>query len=348
MELGNKLKALRLKAGVTQNMMAKELGVSSQSVSKWENNVCAPDISMLPKISIYFGVTIDELFDLTVDQKLHRIENMLDFEMVLSDEDFHQTIDFLEEQLETYKGTPGRIYTFLAYVYHHRMASDSVKVSEYARKAMRLHPYIKQDQWLLHKAEGAAICDWNARNHNKTILFYKELVEAHPEIGRNYLYLMDNLLADHRTEEAGNYLDIYRTLEDRMEMQIFVYEARIALAEYKPEAAAQKLREMERQFPENADALFEIAGFHADACEYDEAIRYYEKVYELWERPRQIDPLEGEALIYEIQGKYEEALLCRDRILQNLAEEWGVTEGAPVTNILNEKQRIMDLMKNQG
>lgn len=65
MNIGNKIKALRLKASATQEMLAEALGVSSQSVSKWENNVCAPDISLLPEISEFFGVTIDELFDLS-------------------------------------------------------------------------------------------------------------------------------------------------------------------------------------------------------------------------------------------------------------------------------------------
>jgi len=78
MELGNKIKTLRLRAGLTQEMLAEELGVSFQTISKWENSVCAPDIFMLPKLSLCFGVTIDELFDMTTDQKLHRIENMLD------------------------------------------------------------------------------------------------------------------------------------------------------------------------------------------------------------------------------------------------------------------------------
>ena len=80
MNIGNKIKALRLKSSTTQEALAERLGVSSQSISKWENNVCAPDISLLPAISEFFGVTIDELFDLSVDQKLHRIENMLDYE----------------------------------------------------------------------------------------------------------------------------------------------------------------------------------------------------------------------------------------------------------------------------
>lgn len=347
MDLGNKIKALRLKAGVTQEKVAQELGVSCQSVSKWENSVCAPDISLLPRLSIYFGVTIDELFDMTVDQKLQRIEHMLDFETVLSDEAFRETIAFLKEQQDTCEeGEPGRIYSLLAQVYHHRIVSDSAKVSDYARKALRLHPDLKQDQWLLQKAEGAAACDWSCRSHHKTILFYKELVKKHPEIARNYLDLLDNLLADHRTAEAKEYLAAYDRLAHKQGFQVPVYEARIALAEYQPEAAAAKLRELEEASPEDPNVLFEIAGFHANACRYDEAIRYYDKSYELSQKPRFYDALQGEALIYEIQGKYEEALRCWDRILQNLTEEWGIKEGAPLAEVEDEKQRIIHLVKN--
>ena len=97
MNIGNKIKALRLKSSTTQEALADALGVSSQSISKWENNVCAPDISLLPSISEFFGVTIDELFDLSVEQKLHRIENMLDYESELTDEVFNNTKEFLYE-----------------------------------------------------------------------------------------------------------------------------------------------------------------------------------------------------------------------------------------------------------
>ena len=347
MNLGNKIKVLRLKAGATQEMLANELGVSCQSVSKWENDVCAPDITLLPKISEFFGVTIDELFDLSVDQKLHRIENMLDYETELSDTEFRETERFLTEQLETYDVThpdrpSGRIYSFLAHLYHHRITSDSKRVSEYARRAMRLHPEIKEDQWLLQASEGAAIVDWNCRNHNKTILFYKELVTSHPEVSRNYLYLMDNLLLDHRTAETRKYLDIYRTLESRKEFQVPIYEARIALAEHRSKDAETILAKLEQEYPEDAQVLFELAGFSADACKYDEAISYYEKSYAAeTTRPRFYDALQGEEIIYEIQGKYEEALLTLDRIRKNLTEEWGITEGAPILEIEKEKQRIL-------
>ena len=62
MEIGNQIKALRLRRGITQEEMAQHFGVSPQAVSKWERNTTTPDISLLPGLSAYFGVSIDELF----------------------------------------------------------------------------------------------------------------------------------------------------------------------------------------------------------------------------------------------------------------------------------------------
>ena len=64
MDIGNKIKQLRYKAGLTQEQLASKLGISSQSVSKWETNTTMPDITLLPLLSKEFGITIDELFDL--------------------------------------------------------------------------------------------------------------------------------------------------------------------------------------------------------------------------------------------------------------------------------------------
>lgn len=46
---------------LTQSDLAKMLFVSKQAVSRWENNLSLPDISMYPKLSIMLGVTVDEL-----------------------------------------------------------------------------------------------------------------------------------------------------------------------------------------------------------------------------------------------------------------------------------------------
>ena len=340
MELGNKIKMLRLKAGLTQEKLADELNVSFQTVSKWENNVCAPDISMLPKLSVFFGVTIDELFNLTSAQKISRIENMLDMEHEIPYNTFTETIDFLKEQLEVHEDK-GKIFSMLAHMYHHRVTSDCEKVAEYAKKSMRENPEVKDCQWLLDKAEGAVVADWNFANHLKTIQFFMEQVETYPEIARNYLYLMDNLLGDNRTDETKKYLNVYRTLEGHKDYLVPYYEALIALAEHNVEAAEQKIAEIKAQYAQNEGAMFVIADYYASQCQYDKAIQYYEKCYEMDEKPRYYDPLHGIALIYEIQGKYEKAAQTYDRILQNLEEEWNFSEGEPVNVILKEKQRII-------
>lgn len=67
MLIGDKIRLLRKNKGITQHQLAEELSVSSQSVSKWENHVSVPDISLLPVIARYFGITMDELFSYRLD-----------------------------------------------------------------------------------------------------------------------------------------------------------------------------------------------------------------------------------------------------------------------------------------
>ncbi len=61
--IGKKLSELRRQKGLTQEAVAKYLGVSPQAVSKWENDFSCPDIMMLPKIARLYGITVDELFN---------------------------------------------------------------------------------------------------------------------------------------------------------------------------------------------------------------------------------------------------------------------------------------------
>ena len=59
--LGTRIAENRKKKGLSQEQLADILGVSSQAVSKWENDISCPDISLLPQIADYFNITIDEL-----------------------------------------------------------------------------------------------------------------------------------------------------------------------------------------------------------------------------------------------------------------------------------------------
>ena len=59
--LGRRIARLRLAKAATQERLARELSVSPQAVSKWENDINYPDISLLPQLAQFFGVSIDEL-----------------------------------------------------------------------------------------------------------------------------------------------------------------------------------------------------------------------------------------------------------------------------------------------
>lgn len=66
-QIGTKIHALRKNKNLTQAQLAESLSVSAQSVSKWENNLSVPDITLLPIIARFFGITMDELFGYRLD-----------------------------------------------------------------------------------------------------------------------------------------------------------------------------------------------------------------------------------------------------------------------------------------
>lgn len=62
MSIGENIAVLRKNRGMTQEALASAIGVSPQSVSKWENSTNLPDIALLPILADIFGVHIDQLF----------------------------------------------------------------------------------------------------------------------------------------------------------------------------------------------------------------------------------------------------------------------------------------------
>ena len=60
-DIGSKIKTLRLSKSMTQEQLAKALHVSAQAVSKWENGKIYPDIHSLLLLSALFDVSLDQL-----------------------------------------------------------------------------------------------------------------------------------------------------------------------------------------------------------------------------------------------------------------------------------------------
>ena len=59
--LGKRIASLRKENNLTQEQLAEMLNVTPQAVSKWENDIACPDISLLPELAKTFNVSVDEL-----------------------------------------------------------------------------------------------------------------------------------------------------------------------------------------------------------------------------------------------------------------------------------------------
>ena len=65
--IGGRVATLRKLKGMTQEQLARHLGVTPQAVSKWEHDQSCPDISILPDLASVLGTSIDELLGKTVE-----------------------------------------------------------------------------------------------------------------------------------------------------------------------------------------------------------------------------------------------------------------------------------------
>lgn len=76
--LGEKLKELRAKQGLTQATFAKIFNISSGTIAMWETGKRTPDIEMLNRIAEYFGVTLDYLVGNEIKQNNFESENYIE------------------------------------------------------------------------------------------------------------------------------------------------------------------------------------------------------------------------------------------------------------------------------
>ena len=100
--VGEKISELRKQKNMTQEEFGSMLGISAQSVSKWENNVSLPDISLIPIIADTFDIAIDTLFDRSATVPSVKAENAVEIA-------FHHLLKTnaayfdLQNKLEEYK-----------------------------------------------------------------------------------------------------------------------------------------------------------------------------------------------------------------------------------------------------
>lgn len=76
MNLGNNLYQARKKKGLSQEDAAEKLGVSRQTISKWETDETLPDIRQAKQLSMLYGLSLDEL--ISFDVEMQEIQDVID------------------------------------------------------------------------------------------------------------------------------------------------------------------------------------------------------------------------------------------------------------------------------
>lgn len=97
-KIGKKIRLLRKNNDVTQDKLAAYLGVTPQAVSRWESEICYPDIETLPQIADFFGVGMDELLCYDSVQKESKIRDYLkEAELLYEAEKLSECLALLRE-----------------------------------------------------------------------------------------------------------------------------------------------------------------------------------------------------------------------------------------------------------
>ena len=128
MNIGDKIRALRKTRKLTQEQLAEYLNISAQAVSKWETGLSGPDIDMLPRLAVFFGVTVDELLDFD----RHRIDREVDAlvaESLPLREDPKRAEAFYRKALEKYPNNEVLLNCLLMVIPGHR-AEEKIRIGE--------------------------------------------------------------------------------------------------------------------------------------------------------------------------------------------------------------------------
>lgn len=148
MSLGSSLSAARKKSGLSQEAVAEKLGVSRQTISKWETDETLPDICQSKKLSVLYHLTLDELIDYDID--VVELEQMVRH----TSEQTQQKVDWTKLWAEKYP-------VLASY-------RQNVATEEYARQLKTLleklasdYGYNALDSFLVLKDILASL--WNAR-----------------------------------------------------------------------------------------------------------------------------------------------------------------------------------------
>ena len=274
------LKRLRLSKNMTQEQAAEALGVSAQTVSRWECNTTLPDVTILPRIAALYCVTIDDLYKETsvpYDNYAMRLGSI--FEASLKPEDFLRADMEYRKLLKSEDHTTEdlRLYGIL---YQEMMYVCIKKVEEIFNRVIQKGPAEDPDTY------------WRTRRQKAYFRW---------EIGRNQ-------------ENIDELLPLLEADSDELEEWICLIQAYSFAENY--DAAWQWVKKAEAKFPESATLHIYTGNLLRAWKRYDEAFLHWKRAREM--EPQWQDAAYAMAECYEEMGDYPNAYAVYTQIADDL------------------------------
>ncbi len=308
MTIGDKIKQLRVERHITQETLAKYLNISYQAISKWEQNVTSPDLSIIPGIAKYFEITTDELLcvnSCTMKAPYTRLEKMLYlYQNSANEEDFIKAVSAYNEVILHGNPTSQDLYNYVC-LYDLHARRDMEKAIKYCYKIIADGEKNRDAYWF-HTHTRLSLNLVRTNRANEAIQFHKDWLEREPN---NYLACTS--VAD-AYDFAGNAETAYEYIKK-----------------------AEKMQSCEMDI--DGVEIYTSAG---DICrklkKYDEAITYWDKAYEL--DTGSISCLFSKAGAYEETKEFAKAIETYKFI-----NDWLTRQGYDIAEQEYPNQKIKEL-----
>lgn len=274
------LKRFRAAKKLTQEQAAEALGVSTQTVSRWECNTTLPDVTILPKIAALYCVTIDDLYkesSMAYDNYASRLLGV--FEASHKPEDFIQAYWEYQKLLKSGQYTANDLRSYgILHQYMMQVCRD--KAEEIFDQVIKKGP-----------AEDPEVY-WSTRRQKAYFLW---------EIGRNQ-------------ENIDTFLPLVAGDSNDLQEWICLIQAYAFAENY--EAAWAWVQKAEAKFPESAILHIYAGDLLRSMKRYDDAFPHWKRALEM--EPEWCDSAYSMAACYEEMGDWKNAYAVYTQIADDL------------------------------
>jgi len=328
LKLGTIIKKLRTERGITQEELANKMGVSYQAVSKWETNTTTPDIAILPKLALFFGITMDALFSVNQDDYIERISKMIRDEYSISPENFVWAERYLKGVLSEEKQN-NIARTLLVELYEHRENRDSLAEGQLCEEGLLVEPsniaFIGKLTRIREK-----------RNEADRLIKFLELLYSK---NTHNVVVIDALISVYI--KYAKYDNATNLMNSSKKRDIFdVYQGDIEFAFGNKELAKNIWTSAALTNHDDSHLLFEIAERCNKINETEIALKLYQQSYEVAPSPKEMDPLYSQAFLYTSIGMKEKAIQMWENIIKALVDDYGIKDGECVDWAKREIQNL--------